>query len=64
MMVQCCVCKKVKSGHRWVDVIPEQLAYLDISHGYCPKCAEEAFAEILSAKTTPACVRACSVAVG
>jgi len=40
MVVQCCVCKKTKmpdGSWQVISVIGEE-----ISHGYCPPCAEEA----------------------
>lgn len=46
MDVQCCVCKKLRHGSRWVPVADSQLDYDGISHGYCPKCAAKAFEEI------------------
>ncbi len=45
MVVQCCVCQKIRLNGTWLDrelpCSPE-----DVSHGYCPECAAEAFAEI------------------
>ena len=46
MQVQCCVCKKVGNGGRWVSVNEGELPSRNVSHGYCPKCAEAAFAEL------------------
>lgn len=46
MLVQCCVCKKVRKGGTWTHVSEKELASQHVSHGYCPKCAAEAFAEI------------------
>ncbi len=46
MKVQCCVCKKVRVGTKWVSQSdPVDVPDL-VSHGYCPVCAEHAFAEI------------------
>jgi hypothetical protein len=45
MKVQCCVCKKVRKGKHWVAV-PELQITEHVSHGYCPACAAQAFAEI------------------
>ncbi len=45
MIVQCCVCRKIRQDGGWVE--PKK--WLDpenVSHGYCPACAAEAFAEI------------------
>jgi hypothetical protein len=46
MIVQCCLCKKVRKGKQWVTADPIELADVRISHGYCPACAAQAFAEI------------------
>jgi hypothetical protein len=46
MEVQCCVCKKFRNGGRWVSLQKKDLPSRGISHGYCPKCADVAFAEI------------------
>gem|GEM_PF-3139496 len=46
MLVQCCVCKKIRKGKRWVDITSPLSACCHISHGYCPVCAEAAFAEL------------------
>ena len=47
MIVQCCVCEKVREGSDWFvlgkPVDPHETA---ISHGYCPTCADEAFGEL------------------
>lgn len=45
MTVQCCSCKKIREGDRWVmTAAPE--SQMRISHGYCPTCAAKVFAEI------------------
>lgn len=46
MIVQCCLCKKVRQGKQWVIANPSDLADAHVSHGYCPACAAQAFAEI------------------
>jgi len=46
MVVQCCVCGKVRSGERWVRMGKGALLTGAVSHGYCPSCAHRAFAEI------------------
>ena len=46
MKVQCCVCKKVREGGQWdypAQALPSEL---EVSHGYCPECAAEAFAQL------------------
>lgn len=45
MVIQCCVCKKVRVNGHWREVPTQRIKDL-VSHGYCPRCAEEAFAEI------------------
>lgn len=47
MIVQCCVCEKVRKENQWFvqskPVDPHETA---VSHGYCPSCADEAFGEL------------------
>ncbi len=39
MLVQCCMCKKVRSGQSWDwDLPDEQPLKGKISHGFCPDC--------------------------
>lgn len=46
MLIQCCVCKKIRQEGRWVpDGKPVEDAGR-VSHGYCPACAARAFEEI------------------
>jgi hypothetical protein len=46
MIVQCCVCKKFRQDGTWTN--PNNLVAdgQSISHGYCPECAENAFAQL------------------
>jgi len=45
MVVQCCVCKRIRVEDNWVGVAnPESIART-ASHGYCPTCFVEALAE-------------------
>ncbi len=46
MKVQCCVCKRIRRKKRWVSAKEGEFADQDISHGYCPKCAAEAFKQV------------------
>ena len=46
MIVQCCSCKRVRKGKEWVDSTESEVLTGHVSHGYCPSCAAEAFAEI------------------
>ncbi len=43
MMVQCCVCKRIRRGKVWEWAAKH---HHDASHTYCPPCAEIALAEI------------------
>lgn len=47
MIVQCCVCEKVREdGHWFVLANPVDPHTTAVSHGYCPICADEAFGEL------------------
>ncbi len=46
MLVQCCECGLVRRGKTWKPANKAELERKDISHGYCPRCAAKAFAEI------------------
>jgi hypothetical protein len=47
MVVQCCVCKKVRQQSGiWIRTNLSAEAARETSHGYCPRCAETAFSEI------------------
>lgn len=54
--VQCCVCKKIRTGSEWITQEKAEIAEELVSHGYCPKCADEAFKAVLSI------TRSCNVA--
>jgi hypothetical protein len=45
MVVQCCVCKKVRDGLEWKSSSLRVLVE-EVSHGYCPECASQAFEAI------------------
>ncbi|MAF13298.1 MAG: hypothetical protein CMI53_00185 [Parcubacteria group bacterium] len=53
MIVQCCVCKKIRRGPEgsatWSLAAKEDLGP-GVSHGYCPKCADKALAQIRNAQ--------------
>lgn len=51
MTVQCCSCKKIRKGSRWVMTMAPE-SQMCISHGYCPTCAARVFAEIRMASRT------------
>ncbi|NIA14079.1 MAG: hypothetical protein GWP08_08355 [Nitrospiraceae bacterium] len=46
MIVQCCLCKKVRRGKRWEKPHARELDDKHVSHGYCPVCADKAFTEM------------------
>jgi len=46
MVVQCCVCKKVRIDGNWHNQDPAALRSEEVSHGYCPSCADDAFREV------------------
>ena len=52
IVVQCCVCMKIRRGDVWVKPHPHILSDGYVSHGYCPTCAAEAFAQIHRRATT------------
>lgn len=43
MKIQCFVCRRISRNGAWYPV--EEIHY-EASHGYCPRCAESAAAEI------------------
>ncbi|MDO8669317.1 MAG: hypothetical protein Q7K65_03420 [Candidatus Buchananbacteria bacterium] len=46
MVTQCCVCKKVKITAEVWQFGSTAEAGQEISHGYCPSCAEKVWEEI------------------
>lgn len=44
MIVQCCVCGKTRQGGIWRNIATPLGG--QVSHGYCPVCAEVAFKEL------------------
>ena len=47
MIVQCCVCEKVREDDRWFVLgKPVDREETQVSHGYCPECADAAFGEL------------------
>ena len=51
MLVQCCVCKKVKSNASW-DKAPESDTSAHMSHSYCPACLADAERAIRAERTS------------
>ncbi|MBI1319401.1 MAG: hypothetical protein GC168_10715 [Candidatus Hydrogenedens sp.] len=46
MKVKCCVCDKVRRESGWEVPVAGEMADGNVSHGYCPECADTAFREI------------------
>lgn len=49
MIVQCCVCRKIREAEEWVEPSGTPYSPGEVSHGYCPPCAAQAFAELSTA---------------
>ena len=47
MTVQCCKCKRVRETGRWSAPL-STLLQGDVSHTYCPACADECYIEMFS----------------
>ncbi len=45
MIVQCCSCKRVKSGEKWEGADRQFTIEDHVSHGYCPPCKLEVLAQ-------------------
>jgi len=43
MLIQCCVCLKVRQGKKWVTVAKPYQAMRNASHTYCPECLKVSF---------------------
>jgi len=41
MIVQCCICQRVRDGEAWRPADPAELKGNNISHGYCPDCEDK-----------------------
>lgn len=51
MNVQCCKCKRFRVDGKWTA--PASAIQLsDVSHTYCPVCADECFIELFSAQAS------------
>ncbi len=46
MLSQCCECKKVRQGSRWVKLKNSDLESIKVSHTYCPECAKQVMIEL------------------
>ncbi|MDX9973246.1 MAG: hypothetical protein RBU21_09685 [FCB group bacterium] len=58
MVVQCCVCKRVHIEDGWETVADADLAGAAASHGYCPTCLDNAYAEFNALQRTAAAAAA------
>jgi len=45
MIVQCCVCRRFRRGNDWLP-LPLSFESDEVTHTYCPGCAEKAFAKV------------------
>lgn len=41
IIIQCCLCKKIKIENGWVVQSQEQYSNTKISHRYCPDCEQK-----------------------
>ncbi len=62
MTVQCCVCKQIRVGKRWCEPRGALLPDEPVSHGYCPTCAAQAFAQLRREEQAAGSCRLASVA--
>ena len=46
MVVQCCVCQKVREGEEWIAVEDPYLSMRSVSHTYCPVCKKVSLREL------------------
>ena len=46
MVVQCCVCQKVREGKEWIAVEAPYLTAHIVSHTYCPVCEKVSLREL------------------
>ena len=51
MTVQCCKCKRVRESGQWSAPLPTLLQG-NVSHTYCPACADECYIELFSAQAS------------
>jgi DNA primase large subunit len=52
MVVQCCVCKRVRDRGQYRHAWPGELP-LHVSHTYCPRCARETLAKLQRGELPP-----------
>ncbi len=53
MVIQCCVCAKIRNGARWETPESTLSPKSPVTSSYCPVCADEARAEINYARLEP-----------
>ncbi|MCC6795372.1 MAG: hypothetical protein IT366_09660 [Candidatus Hydrogenedentes bacterium] len=51
MTVQCCKCKRLRALDQWSAPLPALLQG-DVSHTYCPDCADHTYIELFSAQAS------------
>ncbi len=53
MITQCCQCKKYRVENQWVTPYESLSDSRQISHSYCPKCAEQFTLETMYNRIIP-----------
>ena len=56
MTVQCCKCKRFREDGHW-SAPAAALLQGEVSHTYCPACADECFIELFSAQASRSTAR-------
>jgi len=56
MTVQCCKCKRFRERGQWSAPAPALLQD-NVSHTYCPVCADETFIELFSTQASKSTTR-------
>ncbi len=46
VIIQCCVCLRVRQGNKWTSVAKPYKVMRHASHTYCPKCMKESFGSL------------------
>jgi len=46
VIIQCCVCLKVREGDRWIVVEEPYTVMQHASHTYCPLCKKASFGSL------------------
>ncbi|MCC6154504.1 MAG: hypothetical protein IT367_12130 [Candidatus Hydrogenedentes bacterium] len=56
MTVQCCKCKRLRADGQWSAPAPALLQG-EVSHTYCPVCADHTYIELFSAQASKSTAR-------